>query len=193
MALNTTSIRGHEVSCLSNGKWDLYAPNTYQLNTTSNDVKKVIITGKKKDPTITNMILRLTWEASYLLGMFFIISVVRLSSPRIMRSISSSYCFLFSAWLEPPSFLRLRDRSIGESKEFIIGIIWPPPEKIMHLWWWDWSPIFFGGICRSIQFPPTWGKMPWETNSIPCSELLDILMFSREPGWNPLALGDSPA
>lgn len=59
LALNTTSIRGHEVSCLSNSKRDLYAPNTYQLNTTSNNVKQVIITGKKKDPTITNMIFKI--------------------------------------------------------------------------------------------------------------------------------------
>lgn len=33
-------------------------------------------------------------EATYLLGMFFIMSVVRVSSPCNMRSISSSYCFL---------------------------------------------------------------------------------------------------
>lgn len=44
----------------------------------------------------------------YLLGMFFIINVVRLSSACNMRSVSSSNCFL-SGWLEPP-WLRLCER-----------------------------------------------------------------------------------
>lgn len=44
-------------------------------------------------------------EFTYLLGMFFIINVVLLSSPRNMRSTSSSYSF-FSALLELDSLLR---------------------------------------------------------------------------------------
>lgn len=141
---------------------------------------------------VTFSSIELRWENTYLLGIFFIISVVRLSSPLIMRSTSSSYCFLLSSWLELPSFLRLLARSLEGSNEFIIGIIWPRPGNNIHLWWWDWSPTLFEAIGKSMQFPPTWGKMLWETNSKEWGEF-EILIFPREPGWNPEASGDSPA
>jgi hypothetical protein len=87
---------------------------------------------------------------TYLLGMFFIISVVRLSSPLFMRSMSSSYSFK-SVTLDVPTFLRLLKR-LWESNELLT--IWFLSGYIMPLWLWKLSP--------------KWGSMLWGTNSTQC-------------------------
>jgi hypothetical protein len=69
-------------------------------------------------------------KGTYLLGMFFIIKVVLGSSPRNIRSKSSWYCFLFSAWAVRLSPLRLRPWSFNPSMEPETGPRSPPFTKM---------------------------------------------------------------
>lgn len=137
------------------------------------------------------------WEQSrdgwytYLLGMFFIISVVRLSSPRNMRSISSSYCFLSALW-EFASLLRWErflTRSFGEPKEVGIDII----EFLPGNMWISCEERCRELVFMSEPFPPTREKMLREGTSIGCNwGLLGKQAKLGEPRWRLEVSGDCP-
>lgn len=126
--------------------------------------------------------------------MFLIINVVRESSPWRMRSISSSYCFLFSDKFPLASLLlRLLTCSFGESNEAGIGIIEFLPWNIWKLCWREGIPMHVEGTEESTWFPLEWGKMFCEANSKRCNrELPEKAMLPREPGWRVVESAESP-
>jgi len=128
---------------------------------------------------------------TYLFGMFFIINVVRLSSPRNMQSVSSSYSFL-SEWFELDSILRcerFRTRS-WEPNEAGIAIIEFLPGNMWHICGEEGRTV---PLVMSIQLLPTWEKMLWEAISTGCGgELPGKPTLPREPKWKLEVSGDFP-